>query len=162
LRARWSLALAGRWLAEKKLVRATFHFEEDIVRNKGEQAMGRFVVVVLVLAVLAGILVAGVCALLLFGWALYTDEVCSHVKELPGVQDKVGVVTSCTGSLIKSGDVADMDTFVFDVVGERASGRVYVKSTSDGPDGAEVYQGILLDVGGERTLVDGTVEPPTQ
>jgi hypothetical protein len=119
--------------------------------------MGKYVVLGV-----GGVVLAGCVALVVFVWGLYTDEVCAHIGGLRGVTDRLGTVTACDSNLSASEDIKDMDTFVFDIAGDKGTGRVYVKSTPDGPDGTEVYTGILLVCGDERVLVDGTEEPPTR
>jgi hypothetical protein len=109
-----------------------------------------------------GILVCGgVIGVTWLGMVIYEDEVCAHLGAQPSVTDALGYVHECGFMFMESGDIADPDTFIFELDGDSASGRAYVQSTSTGPDGAEEYQGILLVVGSQRILVEGR-EPPTE
>lgn len=118
--------------------------------------VGGKIVLALVGAVVVAVVVFGV-----WGIGLYEDEVCDHLKAQPAIVDKLGPLTMCEQRTLSTGEIDDMDTFVFAVEGPKAFGRAYVKSTSTGDDGAEVYQGILLVVGGEEILVEGE-RPPTR
>lgn len=109
---------------------------------------------------IVGVFVVGFVALIVWGMGLYEDEVCDHLKAQPAIVGKLGPLTLCEQRTLSTGEIEDFDTFVFAVEGPQGVGRAYVKSTSDGEDGAEVYQGILLVVGGEEILVEGE-RPPT-
>ncbi|MDP2339839.1 MAG: hypothetical protein Q8O67_02690 [Deltaproteobacteria bacterium] len=108
-----------------------------------------------IVAGIAGVVVVGVIALCVLGFGLYTEEVCGRLEADAQVVQKLGEVTSCDADILASGDISDLDTFIFDLEGSKAEGRAYVKSTSTGPDAEEVYQGILLVVGGEEILIEG-------
>ncbi len=111
--------------------------------------------------VVVGCSVVAVIVLAVWGMGLYESEVCDHLKAQPAITDKSGPIVECAQKTMKSGDITDLDTFVFDIRGEKASGVVYVKSTSTGDDASEEYQGILAVINGEEILVMGA-RPPTK
>ena len=113
--------------------------------------------VIVVLSVI-GTLVVCVFALALWGLMLFSGEVCDHLGQARAITDRLGAVRSCKANYVASGDVEDADTFVFDLEGERGEGRAWVNSTSDGPNGAEVFHGVVLETGGRRIVVEG-VDP---
>jgi hypothetical protein len=94
-----------------------------------------------------------------WGLSILQDEVCPRLQGDKAIVQRIGVVTSCQHSIIKSVNVTDVDTTVFEVVGSKGKGDVFVMSTSTGENGDEEYQGILLVVGGEETLVFGERPP---
>jgi hypothetical protein len=97
-------------------------------------------------------------ALVVWGLGLYEDEVCTHLKAQPAIVTRTGPLTSCAQNTLRSGSVSDMETFVFDVAGEKGKGTVYVRSLTD-DEGNEVFQGISFEMGGEEIVVEG-VRPP--
>lgn len=111
--------------------------------------------------VVVGLSVVALVCLGVWGMGLYETEVCDHLKQQPAITEKTGPLVECSQKTMKSGDISDLDTFVFDVRGDKASGVVYVKSTSTGEDATEEYQGILAVVNGEEILVMGE-RPPTK
>lgn len=119
--------------------------------------MGNGAKVALVVVALSAI---AIVALGVWGMGLYETEVCEHLKAQPALTDKTGPLVECAQKTMKSGDISDMNTFVFDVKGATASGVVYVKSVT-GDDGDEEFQGILAVVNGEEILVMGE-RPPTR
>ncbi len=106
------------------------------------------------------VVVVGLVALLSWGAGQYHDEVCQRLQGDAVIVDKLGPLSSCDDRLFSS-DIADEDTFIFEIEGPKGKGMVYVKSTSTGPAAAEEFQGILLVVNGEETLIAGT-RPPTR
>lgn len=106
-------------------------------------------------------LAAVVAAIVFWGGRDFQDEVCPHLQSQAAIAQRVGVFTSCSYSLMKSGDISDFDTHVFEVAGDKSQGDVYVMSTSTGANGTEEYQGILLVIGGEEVLVFGE-RPPVE
>ena len=111
--------------------------------------------------VVVGVGGVGVLGLCVWGFGMYTDEVCAKLRAEPAIVEQLGAVTSCDAQILEAGDIDDMDTFLFEVGGAKGSGKVYVKSTSSGAEGAEEYQGILLVVGATETLIFGE-RPPTR
>ncbi|MFH1465326.1 MAG: hypothetical protein ABIO70_13145 [Pseudomonadota bacterium] len=115
--------------------------------------------------VAGGILTLGVVVcggglgLVFWGLDLYETEVCDHLGEQPTVIEALGALRSCEAAVLESGEIADKDTFVFLLEGSRHDGRAYVQSTSTGPGGSEEYQGILLEIDGERLLIEGEAPP---
>lgn len=128
--------------------------------NKSKVGIGIGIGVGIAVGIVALVVVA-VVATVFWGGRVFQDEVCPHLQNQAAIAQRVGVFTSCSYSLTKSGDVSDVDTHVFEVVGDKGQGDVYVMSTSTGPDGAEEYQGILLLIGSEEVLVFGE-RPPIQ
>ena len=111
-----------------------------------------------------GVGVAGVIGLVAvggWGMGLYEDEVCARLKSEAALVERTGDLTTCAQRTMRSGDIDDVDTFVFEVAGPKGAGEVFVRSTSTGEDGGEEYQGILLVMNGEETLVFGE-RPPTK
>lgn len=107
------------------------------------------------------VFVVGLVALGVWGMGLYEDEVCERLRGESAIVERTGAITSCAQRTAKSGDISDLDTFVFDVAGPKGAGEVFVRSTSTGEDAKEEYQGILLVMNGEETLVFGE-RPPTK
>lgn len=127
-------------------------------------AKGQQVLIGCVLGAIAAtvVLVVGAAvALLVWGYQLYVGEVCAYLGEQTAITTRLGPIESCEALFSESAEIEDRDTFVFGVRGTAGAGIAYVQSTSTGPGGAEEYQGILLEVDGERILVEGTT-PPTR
>ena len=113
-------------------------------------------------AIVVVVVVVSIVGIGVWGMGLYTREVCAHLEAAPAIVEQTGPFTSCEQQTVASGDIDDLDTFVFHVVGPRGRGTVYVRSTSTGPDGGEVYQGILfVSDRGDEILVEGE-RPPTR
>ncbi|MFT3707829.1 MAG: hypothetical protein QM817_09245 [Archangium sp.] len=94
------------------------------------------------------------------GMNMYSDEVCAHFKASDEMTERLGTISKCSVNTWVSMDLDDFDTFVFDVTGSKNQGRVWVKSKSN-DEGHEVYEGVLLKIGNEETLIEGT-RPPTK
>jgi hypothetical protein len=109
---------------------------------------------------IAGAVIVAILAFCVWGFGLYTDEVCVHLKGQPVIVERLGEISTCDARLIETSDIEDFDTFVFALEGAKGKGRAFVQSTSTGEDAAEVYQGILLVMGSEEILVEGR-RPPT-
>ena len=103
--------------------------------------------------------VVGIGALAYWGFGMYEDEVCDHLKENAKIVAKIGPVTSCVQRTSASLDIEDKDTFVFALGGSKGAGRAIVQSTTD-DRGNEEFKGVVLVVGDERILVEGTAPPP--
>jgi hypothetical protein len=126
---------------------------------KGHQlALGCVLGAILATGVL---LVGGLVTLIAWGFHLYESEVCEHLGAHPAVDARLGPLESCEVLFSDSVEIEDPDTIVFSVRGRGGQGKAFVQSTSTGPNGAEEYQGVLLEVDGERILVEGRV-PPTR
>ncbi|MBL8910368.1 MAG: hypothetical protein JNM17_06660 [Archangium sp.] len=96
-----------------------------------------------------------------WGMGLYTDEVCDHLKKAERITDVTGPISKCKINYGPTMELTDFDTFVFDLSGPTGSGIAYVQSSS-GPDGNEVFEGILfVPKGGDEILVEGK-RPPTK
>jgi len=106
------------------------------------------------------VIALGIAALAVAGMGLYEEEVCEHLQAQPALIERVGEPATCTTETLVSLTIDDLDTFIFDVTGPKGTGRVYVKSTSTGEGATEEYQGILLVMNGEETLIFGE-RPPT-
>jgi hypothetical protein len=114
----------------------------------------------IVLCVVAVIVVA-VVGLGFWGVSLYKGEVCAHLRASPAIVERLGPVQSCSWELMASGDIKDGNTFIFSLGGPKGRGRAWVRSTSDGPGGDEVFRGVALEVGGKREVIEGE-DPPTR
>lgn len=125
-------------------------------KNVGVGAAGCSLVVAV--AVVLTLLVA--CSgLVMWGWQMYEDEVCDHLGSSPGVTEELGTITRCEANVVLSSRVDEMNTFIYDLEGTRTSGRAWVTSTSTGPGGTEEYEGILLEIGDRKVVIEGS--PPT-
>ena len=66
-------------------------------------------------------LVGTVVAVCVWGFGLYSDEVCDHLKGSAVVIDRLGPPTSCDARMLDSGKISDVDTFIFALSGQRAA-----------------------------------------
>ncbi|KPL48100.1 hypothetical protein XAXN_15755 [Xanthomonas axonopodis] len=100
--------------------------------------------------VLLGMLVLGALIWLMsIGWSLFADQSRSALQADAVVQEHIGHIRDMRVDLYRTSLAPGSDAFVFDVSGDRGSGRVQATWVSDGAEREILSTGVL-------TLRDGT------
>lgn len=83
------------------------------------------------LVIIGGAATLFVCigsAAALWGFSGFRGEACVHLGDLPGIVERTGRLTHCDR---REGVTSDPAVSVFDVAGDRGSGRAFVTSRTD-------------------------------
>ncbi|USI98998.1 hypothetical protein MUG10_12845 [Xanthomonas prunicola] len=100
--------------------------------------------------VLFGMLVLGALIwLMAIGWSLFADQARSALQADAVVQEHIGQIRDMRVDLYRTSLTPGSDEFVFDVEGDRGTGRVHATWISDGAEREILSTGVL-------TLRDGT------
>ena len=101
----------------------------------------RIVIIVMAVIGVLGLFTCGCCGgLAYFGMKLDSQDVASSVEGDTTFQSEIGFVESCDFNISATASAAD-DVFVYDVVGEKGKGRLYVTEYPDGTREAELRNG---------------------
>ncbi len=107
----------------------------------------------LALAGLLLLLVISVGALATFGYFLFVDQVEVELAANPVIQAHLGTIEELGIDLMATGEYEDDNVFVFDVTGDRGSGRVAVESITVDADSEEIVWGVLELPSGEQVPI---------
>ncbi|MBO9768737.1 MULTISPECIES: hypothetical protein [Xanthomonas] len=100
--------------------------------------------------VLLGMLALGALVWLMsIGWSLFADQARSALQADAVVQEHIGHIRDMRVDLYRTSLAPGSDEFVFDMQGDRGSGRVHATWVSDGAEREILSAGVL-------TLRDGT------
>jgi hypothetical protein len=98
-----------------------------------------------------------------WGWNLFAGQARAALQADPVVQARIGRIVDMRLAVLATGIAPGVDTFVFDLRGERGSGRAEVDFHADGADRETLGEGVLTLAGGERLHIgmqdDATDDP---
>jgi hypothetical protein len=95
--------------------------------------------IVLGTLLLGGVVVCACCGgFVCLGFGVMSTQIANDLRDNPAMRQHVGEIQSFKCNIIASAAEEDEDTFVFDVVGDKGTGTVTVKSMTDADGNEEI------------------------
>lgn len=95
--------------------------------------------IVLALLLFGGVAICGCCGgIVYFGFGVLSTEIANELRDNPTLREHVGEIQSFDVNFVASAAEEDEDAYVYEVVGDKGSGTVTVKSITDDEGNEEI------------------------
>ena len=107
------------------------------------------------------LLVLAMTALVAFGWSLFSDQARAALQRDPVITEHIGTIAEMSVNFTATGEAEGSDEFVWDLEGDKGSGRVVAQLVTDN-DGEALAGGTLTMADGRSFAVGGSESPDVE